>query len=135
MRATVTTYDAPQHCTAVTPPAGRSVAMDCFRTGKGEESSPMSLVEAAIGGAILLAMGEAALEDESLDMTGARAEVRIQAGRYFETVNVVIKMPAIESDEARKRLEEAADSVSIKHSFAPDVAIYVRYDYPDEDDD
>jgi uncharacterized OsmC-like protein len=104
MRATVTTYDALQHCTALTQPAGRGVAMDCARTGKGEEASPHGLVEAAVGGAMLLAMGEEALEDETVDITGARAEVRIQAGRYFEAIHVTIKMPAIDSADTRKRL-------------------------------
>ncbi|MBW2457877.1 MAG: OsmC family protein [Deltaproteobacteria bacterium] len=133
MRATVTTYDALQHCTAITQPAGKGVAMDCARTGKGEEPSPNSLVEAAVGGAMLLAMGEEALEDETVDITGARADVRIQAGRYFEAIHVTIKMPAIESAEVRKKLERAAEAIALKHSFAPDVAIYVRYDYPDDD--
>jgi hypothetical protein len=135
MRATVTTYDALQHCTALTKPAGKAVAVDCARTGKGEEAEPNALVEAAVGGAMLLAMGAEALEDESVDLTGAKAEVRIQAGRYYEAIHITMKMPAIASTEARTRLEQAAEGVPLKHSFAPDVAIYVRYDYPSDDDE
>ena len=41
-------FDASQHCTATKTSNGKNVAMDCPYTGKGEEFSPTSHVEAAL---------------------------------------------------------------------------------------
>jgi hypothetical protein len=42
-----TSYDAPQHCSAVKHSKHKTVSMDCPYTGKGDEFSPTNLVEAA----------------------------------------------------------------------------------------
>jgi len=136
MGSTVTTYDALQHCMALATPPGKTVAMTCPTTGTGDELSPDNLVEAAIGGCMLMSMGTVAMGDDPLDIEGARAAVRVQATGHsvlrYEAIHVTMTMPQSYPAEERKRLERAAERCPIKHAFAADVAIYVRYDYPDE---
>jgi uncharacterized OsmC-like protein len=76
MTSVRTTYDGPQHCSALKEPHGKTVAMDCPYTGEGEELSPGNLVEAALAGCILLSMGALATRNE-IDISGTRIEVRI----------------------------------------------------------
>ena len=42
---------------------GKSVAMDCPYTGKGEELSPGNLLEAALAGCMLISMGPTATRE------------------------------------------------------------------------
>ncbi len=71
MSRILTTYDGPQHCAATREPHGESVAMDCPYTGKGEELSPTNLVEAALGGCMLLSMGNLAMRN-NIDIKGTK---------------------------------------------------------------
>ena len=73
-----TTYDSVQHCTALKESQAKTVSMDCPYTGKGEEFSPTNLVEAALGGCMLLAMGAIAMRHD-VDLSGARIDVSISA--------------------------------------------------------
>ena len=133
-RHVVTTHDGPQHCTAERRPDGNTLPMDCPYTGKGEEFSPTNLVEAAIGGCMLISMGTLAMRS-NLDVSGAQIKVkasvthkpRMRLGRF----DITVSMPAGLSERDRKRLEAAADHCPIKHSFAEDVPISVTYSYPD----
>lgn len=108
--------------------------MDCPYTGKGEEFSPTNMVEAALGGCMLISMGTMAMRS-SLDISGARIEVKVSMTdnprMRFGTVDINVDMPAGLSERDRKRLEAAAEHCPIKHSFHPDVAISVHYIYPD----
>ena len=126
-------YDGPQHCTALRQPDGANVAMDCPYTGKGDELSPTNLVEAAVGGCMLLSMGTLARRS-GLDISGAQVGVKIamteQPRLRFGSVDITVTMPAGLSDRDRVRLERAAEHCPIKHSFDPDVAVSVRYLYP-----
>ncbi|MHC4408132.1 MAG: OsmC family protein [Planctomycetota bacterium] len=129
-----TLYDAAQHCVALKESRHKTVAMDCPYTGKGEEFSPTNLVEAALGGCMLLAMGTLAKRHD-IDLTGARVSVGI-AGTdkpvmRFNTVNVEVGMPAGLSARDRTALERAADGCPIKHSLASDIPITIQYKYPD----
>lgn len=54
MSALKTIYDESQHCTAIDQVKGKSVAMDCPYTGKGEELSPGNLLEAALSSSITI---------------------------------------------------------------------------------
>ena len=74
------TYDEMQHCTALEDVKGKSVAMDCPYTGKGEELSPKELVGAGLAGCMLISMGTLAMRDK-LDITDTRVEVDVS----FET--------------------------------------------------
>ena len=129
-----TTYDGVQHCTALKEPEGKTVAMDCPHTGKGEEFSPGNLVEAALAGCMLLSMGALATRSE-LDLSGTRVEVKISNTDTppirFREMEEAITMPGGLSETDRVKLERAADACPIKRSFGEDIPISVRYDYPE----
>ncbi len=73
-----TSHDARQHCSAVKHSNSRVVAMDCPYTGRGDEFSPTNLVEAALSGCMLLAMGAMAVRHE-IDLSGTRVDTTITA--------------------------------------------------------
>lgn len=129
-----TTYDGIQHCTALKEPPGKTVAMDCPYTGKGEEFSPTNLVEAALAGCMLLSMGPVAMRHD-LDISGTRIEVKISTTdrprMRFGAIDITVAMARNFSDTDRVKLAPAAAHCPIKHSFNPDIPISVRYDYPE----
>ena len=108
--------------------------MDCPHTGKGEEFSPTNMVEAAIGGCMLLSMGTLAMRSD-LDISGARIDVTVamtdKPRMRFGSIDITVDMPAGLAEKDRKRLEAAAEHCPIKHSFDPDVAMSVKYVYPE----
>lgn len=133
-RRVITTQDGPQHCTAERLPDGNTVSMDCPYTGKGAEFSPTNMVEASVGGCMLLSMGTLALRSD-LDISGAKIEVKAtmtdKPRMRLGAMDISVSMPAGLSEKDRKRLEGAAEHCPIKHSFAEDMTITVKYDYPD----
>lgn len=130
----VTTYDGGQHCTAADRAKGKSVAMDCPYTGKGEELSPGNLLEAALAGCIMISMGPPASR-EGIDLTGATISVELAATPppriAYSGVTVDVNMPAGLSEVQRTKLERAADTCPIKHAFKDDIAVSVAFHYPD----
>jgi len=129
-----TTYDGPQHCSALKHSKNKNVSMDCPYTGKGDEFSPTNLVEAALGGCMLLAMGAMAVRHD-IDLSGARIDTTIRSTdkpvMRFQSVDVQVAMPTGLSARQRAMLERAAEGCPIKHSFGSDIELGVRYDYPD----
>ena len=127
-----TTYDSQQHCTALKESRAKAVSMDCPYTGKGEEFSPTNLVEAALGGCMLLAMGAIAMRHD-VDLSGARIDVSISATdkpvMRFSEVDVAVNMPASLTEKERAMLERAAEGCPIKHSFGSDIPVRVSYRY------
>ena len=129
------TYDGEQHCTAVEPTAGKTVASDACPSsgGKGKELSPTDLVGAGVANCMLLSMGVLALKDH-LDITGASVEVDISMTDEpvfrIGTIDLIFSMPRNFSAEERLKLERAAGMCPIKHSFHPDIPISVQYIYP-----
>lgn len=130
------TYDGEQHCTALEPTAGKSVASDACPSsgGKGKELSPTDLVGAGLANCMLLSMGVLALKDQ-LDITGASVEVDISMTEkpVFRIGNIDLQfsMPRNFSPEERLKLERAAGTCPIKHSFHPDITISARFNYPE----
>ena len=133
-RRVVTSYDGSQHCMAERLPDGNTVPMDCPYTGQGAEFSPTNLVEAAIGGCMLISMGTLAMRTD-LDLSGTQIEVKAsmtdKPRMRIGAIDVSVTMPAGFSERDRKRLEAAAEHCPIKHSFAQDVPVSVKYNYPD----
>lgn len=133
-RRVVTSYDGPQHCTAERIPDGNTVPTDCPYTGKGAEFSPTNLVEAAIGGCMLISMGTLAMRS-NLDISGSQIEVKAsmtdKPRMRLGAIDINVTMPGGLSEKDRKRLEAAAEHCPIKHSFASDVLVSVQYCYPD----
>ncbi len=129
-----TSYDALQHCTALKKSRGKMISMDCPYTGKGEEFSPTNLVEAALSGCMLMAMGTIAMRHR-IDLTGARIDVSITSTdkpvMRFKSIDVMVKMPSGLSPTDRKKLERASEGCPIKHSLDPKIPISVNFSYPD----
>lgn len=134
MSNVVTTYDGGQHCTALDQAKGKSVAVDCPYTGKGEELSPGDLLEASLAGCMMISMGPTATR-EGIDLTGATIAVDIDATPppkiSYSGIRVHVDMPAGLTEAQRTKLERAADACPIKHSFKEDIALSVTYHYPD----
>ncbi len=128
------TYGARQHCTALKESHGKTVAMDCPYTGKGEEFSPGELVGASLAGCMFLSLGTVAVRNE-LDICGASAEVQVSMVEKPVTrigaIDLTFAMPASLTAKDRTKLERAAELCPIKPSFHPDVAISVRFEYPE----
>jgi len=134
MNNVVTVYDEVQHCTSTKYPQEKSVATDCPYTGKGEEFSPGNLIESALAGCMLISMGTLAMRND-IDITGTKVEVELIATdkpvmRYKE-INVNVTMAREYSEKDRIRLERAADSCPIKHSFDKEIELNVEYHYPE----
>lgn len=129
-----TSHDALQHCSAVRISKNKMVSMDCPYTGKGDEFSPTNLVEAALGGCMLLAMGAMAMRHD-VDLSEARIETTISSTdkpvMQFQSIDVHVAMPRGLSASQRAMLERAAEGCPIKHSFGDDIPLTVTYSYPD----
>lgn len=129
-----TVYDRHQHCAALKHSKDKTVSMDCPYTGKGVEFSPTNLVEAALGGCMLLAMGAMATRHD-IDLSGARIDTLITATdkpvMRFQSIAVTVDMPPGLSVSQRAMLERAAEGCPIKHSFGTDIELDVSYVYPD----
>ena len=134
MSQVLTTYDGGQHCTADDKARGKHVGMDCPYTGKGEELSPGNLLEAALAGCMLISMGPMASR-EGIDLTGTTISVDLEGTPppkiAYSGTRVEVNMPAGLSEVQRTKLERAADTCPIKHSFRDDIALSVAYHYPD----
>ena len=125
------TYDGFQHCTAVKKPQGKTAAMDCPYTGKGEELSPANLVGSGLAGCMLISMGTLALRDE-IDINGTCVDVEVeQSEKRIESIALVFNMPQAYLEKERQKLERAAGLCPIKSSFHPDTSLHIEYKYPD----
>ena len=124
------TYDGSQHCTAVLEPQRKTVSTDCPYTSKGEEFSPMNLVGTGLAGCMLISMGTLAMRDQ-LDISGTRVDVELTGSeKRIEAIELRFNMPREFSKVERLKLERAAESCPIGHSFQPDITISVHYAYP-----
>ena len=134
MSQVVTRYDGGQHCTASDEAKGKSVAMDCPYTGKGEELSPGNLLEASVAGCMLISMGPTAARD-GIDLSGASITVDVVGTPPpkidYTALDIHVSMPAGLTPVQRTKLERAADTCPIKHSFKDEIAVSVTYHYPD----
>ena len=134
MTQLMTTYDDTQHCTAADASKGKSVAMDCPYTGKGEEFSPGNLLEAALAGCMLMSMGAVAMRD-GIDLTDSEVEVELVGTPPpkigYTAINAVVKMPAGIDLTDREKLERAADTCPIRHSLDPAINVSVVFEYPE----
>ena len=124
------TYDGFQHCTALKQPQGKTVAMDCPYTGKGEELSPANMVGSGLAGCMLISMGTLAIRDK-IDITGTCVDVEVgQSEKRIESISLLFSMSQNYPEKDRIKLERAAGMCPIKSSFNPDTLISIEYKYP-----
>lgn len=125
------TYDGIQHCTALKLPQGKTAAMDCPYTGKGEEFSPANMVGAGLAGCMLISMGTLAMRD-SIDISGTCIDVELeQSEKRIESIQLVFNMARGYSKVERQKLERAAGLCLIKSSFHQETSITIEYIYPE----
>ena len=125
------TYDGFQHCTALKQPQGKTVAVDCPYSGKGEELSPMNMVGSGLASCMLISMGTLATRNK-IDINGTCVDVEIEhSKKRIESINLVFNMAQAYSQEERQKLEKAAGLCPIKSSFHPEISISVEYKYPE----
>lgn len=125
------TYDGFQHCTALKKPQGKTAAMDCPYTGKGEELSPANMVGSGLAGCMLISMGTLAIRDK-IDINGTCVDVEVeQSEKRIESISLVFNMAHVYSEKERQKLERAAGLCPIKSSFHSDASINIEYKYPD----
>lgn len=133
MNGIITTYDAYQHCLAEQKSSGKQIAMCCPQTGKGKDYSPINLVESALGSCMLLSMGTVATR-HGINLTDTKINVEIETNKQpqirFKSIAIVVNMPTGIAPADRSKLEQAAESCPIKHSFAEAIPVTVRYLYP-----
>ena len=124
------TYDGFQHCTALKQPQGKTAAMDCPYTGKGDELSPANMVGSGLAGCMLISMGTLAIRDE-IDINGTCVDVDVeQSEKRIESISLVFNMAQAYSEKEQLKLERAAGLCPIKSSFHPDTSVHIEYRYP-----
>ena len=125
-------YDEIQHCTALQLKNQKSVPVDCPYTGKGLEFSSGELVGVGVASCMLMSMGTLAMRNK-IDLSDTVVDVELSLTKNFsciDSIALTVNMPSNFSKVERIKLERAAETCPIKHSFHPDVKIFVQYNYP-----
>lgn len=126
------TYDATQHCTALQLKNQKAVPIDCPYTGKGLEFSSGELVGVGVASCMLMSMGTLAMRN-NIDISNTTVNVEFALKKDFsriDSISLKVNMPTSFSHKERIKLERAAESCPIKHSFHSEVKISVEYNYP-----
>ena len=126
-------YDEIQHCTALQLKNQKTVPVDCPYTGKGLEFSSGELVGIGVATCMLMSMGTLAMRNK-IDISDTVVDVDFSLTKNFsriDSIDLIVNMPSKFTKVERIKLERAAESCPIKHSFHPDVKISVTYNYPE----
>ena len=126
-------YDEIQHCTALQIKNQKTVPVDCPHTGKGLEFSSGELVGIGVATCMLMSMGTLAMRNK-IDISDTIVDVEFSLTKNFsriDSIDLTVNMSNNFSKIERIKLERAAESCPIKHSFHPDVKISVSYIYPE----
>ncbi len=125
------TYDGEGQYTAVNTKNGKRVAVDCPMT-RGEEFGPDGLLAAGLGACMLISMASFA-DRHGLDVAGATADVDVSLGGKpqlrISAIDVTVRVPRDFDDADRVRLERAAGTCPIKHSFGSDTEITTHFEF------
>lgn len=134
MSQVTTVYESSQQCRATKVPQNLDVEMDCPYTGKGEKFSPGDLLESALAGCMLISMGTLAMRN-NIDISGTKISVDIDASidsvMRYTGITVNVEMAKNIDKKDRIKLERAAETCPIKHSFKSDIPVTVNYSYPE----
>jgi len=126
------TYDGDQHATGLKEPQGKSVAMDCPFTGKGEELSPGNLLGFSVAGCMLLSMGALAKRDR-LDLSGTVVAIKLSETNkpfpHVDAITLTFDIPQNFSATDCEKLERASGLCPIKASFRDETRITARFNY------
>ena len=123
-------------CEATHGPSGVRLLTDApvDNQGRGEQFSPTDLVATALGSCIVTIMGLYA-DQHDIDLEGTRItvekEMTKERPRKIARLNVLLSMPAGLDDKARAAFRVCADGCPVRRSIHPDIAVDVRFEYPD----
>jgi putative redox protein len=127
-------YEGGLHCSLSHGPSGSVVETDAPKDnmGKGERFSPTDLIGAALASCILTTMAIVA-ERDGLSLNGAKAEVvkemTAQPTRRIGALPVKVTLPSSLSQDARRKLENAAHHCPVHKSLHPDVQAPIEFEY------
>lgn len=123
-------------CEATHAPSGTRLRTDApvDNQGKGEFFSPTDLVATAAGTCMATIMGIYA-DQHDIDLDGMRVRIEktmtVERPRRIARLDVVLSMPAGIDEKSRRALRACADTCPVRLSLHPDVAVDVRFEYPD----
>lgn len=133
MSQVTTVYESSQHSKATKSTQNLEVEMDCPYAGKGENFSPGDLLESALAGCMLISMGTLAMRN-NIDLSGTKISVDIDSTidpvMRYTGITMNVEMVKNFDEKDRIKLEHAAETCPIKHSYKSDIAISVNYSYP-----
>jgi putative redox protein len=127
-------YSGDLHTTCRHAPSGSEIATDApvDNEGRGETFSPTDLLATAFGTCMLTVMGIVARRHD-WPLAGARASVEkhmvADPIRRVGRLVVRLELPAAIPEEARKVLEQTAQSCPVKESLHPDIDLCLEFDW------
>lgn len=125
-------YEGELRCMAKHGPSGTMLSTDApvDNMGRGESFSPTDLVATALGSCMLTIMGIIAQRHE-LSITGTKVTVTKEMTptlpRRIAKLGVTISVPAMLSEDDRKRLENGAMTCPVHKSLHPDIEVPVKF--------
>lgn len=123
-------------CEATHAPSGVRLFTDApvDNMGRGESFSPTDLVATALGTCIVTIMGQYA-DTAGLEIEGTRVRVEKhmtqERPRRIARLDVVLSMPAGLEEKARAAFRACAEGCPVRRSIHPEIAVEVRFEYPD----
>jgi putative redox protein len=129
-------YKGALRCELVHEPSGSELDTDAPKDnmGKGEAFSPTDLVGAALLSCAVTTMAIKAPK-EGIQFEGARGrvikEMTQTPPRRIASLAIELDMPGGLSPEARSRLEEIAKTCPVALSLSKEVALPIRFRYPE----
>ncbi|HEY2734257.1 MAG TPA: OsmC family protein [Polyangiales bacterium] len=129
-------YDGDLHCSARHAPSGATLATDApvDNQGRGEAFSPTDLLATALGTCMLTVMGIRA-KQRSWNIDGSSIhvikEMTKNLPRRVERLRVTLDVPEsiarVLSEEARRELEQVADTCPVRLSLHPQIDVPVEF--------
>ena len=126
MKPIIVTYTGDLHCEAFHADSGRTIETDAPKDnqGLGEAFSPTDLLATSYATCVLTILALLARRLD-VEMAGATARVDKQMSadspRRIVALPLTIAIPAMPSDENRRKLEQAALTCPVHHSLHPSI--------------
>lgn len=130
------TYQGQLRCSALHDNSSVSFITDAptDNHGKGESFSPTDLVATALGTCMITTIG-IKLYSEQINLDGTRLAVEKHMStdppRRIAKIVVRLTFPEGVPPQYRAKIKEMGDTCPVAKSIHPDIALDVRYDYPD----
>ncbi len=126
MKPITVNYTGDLHCEALHPDSGSTLSTDAPKDnqGLGEAFSPTDLLATAYATCVMTILALLARRLD-VEMAGATARVDKQMSadspRRIVALPLTVTIPAMPSDENRRKLEQAALTCPVHHSLHPSI--------------